>query len=140
MGIYYNTQLYYGRLLSLHAYNRIRDTAPRTMLRQVAGERFILHAPGQCIQVGFMDPAISDQAKDAGEIRLADAEKCIQNHEEWREVPDEQLRQLDELVARAADDPGARPGLYVCEAESSTLEDIIDPWDGVVVKYNLRVV
>lgn len=83
MGIYYNTQLYYGRLLSLHAYNRIRDTAPRTMLRQVAGERFILHAPGQCIQVGFMDPAISDQAKDAGEIRLADAEKCIQNHEEW---------------------------------------------------------
>lgn len=132
--------MYHGRLLSLEAYNRIRDRTPREFLKQVADERYVLHAPSRCLEVGFMDPVLSDHAKKAGHVRLEHAQACIDKYPEWSRTTAEELQLLADLVIAAADDPSAQPGLYVCEVESSTLmEPTPNPWEGVRIKYNLRV-
>lgn len=140
MGVFWTTRLYHGRLLSLAAYNRIRERTPQDFLQQVADERFVLHAPGRCLDVGFMDPVLSEHAKESGNVSLEHVQSCIEKYPEWSRTTADQLRLVEDLVKAAADDPSAAPGIYVCEVESCTLVDpTLHPWEGVRVRYNLRV-
>jgi hypothetical protein len=145
MGLYWQTLLYHGRMLSADARERLVSARLPHMdrfLRKVAKDRWILHAPNKCIVMGSIDPILEDREKRAGQVSKQEVEKWLAGNpeakEKWSSVFDEDMARLRELIVIAANgDEQAVPDTYIAEIDWTTL-DLSE--DGGLVTYNLKVV
>jgi hypothetical protein len=142
MGMYWQTILYYGRMLSPEAKQRLTDVNDTDrFLTKVAEDRWILHAPNKKITMGNIDPILEDQEKHQGFVTFGAIDEWLKHkgrEAKWGAVTEDELSRLNELVVIAAGgDPTAKPGVYVCEISWCTLNfpEEVDPG---VVTYNIK--
>jgi hypothetical protein len=143
MGIYYASFLYYGRLLSGMGHGRLMAAADPALLQQyltnLTPDRWILHAPGRCINLRNIDPVLEPREVKAGFVEPAEVDKLLGRRPEpaaaWKGVTEAQLAQLTQFVRIAA---GNQPkecflGTYIVQIEWST----INPDHPGVVQHNI---
>jgi hypothetical protein len=68
MGIYWTSFLYFGKLLSPETFLRLQNYNTVGFIRKVCHDRWVLHAPGRCITMGSMDPALEEYEKKSGVV------------------------------------------------------------------------
>jgi len=141
MGMYWQTILYFGRMLSPEAKQRLADVDDTDrFLTKVAENRWILHAPNKKITMGNIDPILEDQEKHQGFVTFKAIDEWLKEkglEAKWGAVTQEELARLDELVIAAGGDRTAKPGVYVCEISWTTFNfpEKIDPG---IVTYNIK--
>jgi hypothetical protein len=145
MGFYWYTVLYYGRLCSSEAHDRIITSGLKTdgFLTDVARDRWVLHAPGRFVTMGSMDPVLEKHEKDQGSVSLAEAMEWLAKDgkkEAWDAASASDLDHLNALIKAAAaeGEKNTEPGVYICEVSWSTLDMPADA--GQRVTYNIRCV
>lgn len=144
MGIYWNNWLYYGRLLSADTYQKLvgKTSLKPGFFTHLYADRIILHAPGKCLRIGWIDPVIEDHEVRKGEISLAEVIQKIRDvpkmWESWNSTTPEQVSQLDELIEQAADGSEAQKfvGTYIVECQYSSYGDSLG--DDIRVTKNIR--
>jgi len=108
MGMYWQTILYFGRMLSPEAKQRLADVDDTDrFLTKVAENRWILHAPNKKITMGNIDPILEDQEKHQGFVTFKAIDEWLKEkglEAKWGAVTQEELARLDELVIAAGHD------------------------------------
>lgn len=136
MGIYWWSVAYVGRLLSRDALQRLEaalgEPPPGEWLTDLHDPRgrYVLHAPGGFVHMGGMDPALEEHEVRAGVVRRADLERALGpgTARPLFHVPPDVAARLAGYVQAAAPVgggeaavPAPAPGVYVMQAETSTL-------------------
>lgn len=144
--MYYTTLLYYGRMLSTEAYQRISAVISTVenarFILKVAKDRWILFAPGRKVSVGTIDPILDLHEKRDGRVARNEVDEWFAmnagHKAEWNSTTESDLARLTELVVVAAGghNQTEKPGTYICEICWSTLDQHDD---GSIVTYNIRV-
>ncbi|KAJ3179768.1 hypothetical protein HDU85_004769, partial [Gaertneriomyces sp. JEL0708] len=143
MGLYWATLLYYGRMCSPEAHQRIlKSGLPHEgFLIEIAKDRWVLHAPGRFVTMGSIDRILEAHEKRDRRVSLTEAMDWLSEDEEkpdWDGVSQSDLAHLEALVKAAAaeDEKNTAPNVYICEVSWSTLEMPADA--GQRVTYNIR--
>lgn len=108
MGFYWASFLYYGRLCSPEAHDRlIAHGAPKEFIKQLTNDRWMLYVPGRMFQVGVLDPVLEDHEKHSGRVEMKEVERWFKQRpemrESWYSVAAKDQRKLGQLVKVAAD-------------------------------------
>ena len=140
--MYLGTILYFGRMLSPDAQNRISSEPDiERFLSKVAKDRWVLHAPSRKIIMGSVDPVLEEHEKRRGFVTFNDIDKWLAKHKAeqqlWSAATESDLSRLDHLVMLAAGGaPNAKSGVYICEISWTTYT-----WpegDEGALTYNIR--
>lgn len=150
MGLYWTTIIYYGRMCSPEAYDRLMSAklhfSEKSYLTKVSSDRWILHAPTRCCVVASIDPIIEQHEKSRGNINMEEALKFLatnrpEKKEKWDSMAEDEEAMLQMLIHAASDKTTKeKPGVYMCEVSWSTLDcSAENPHNfGDRVTFNLR--
>ena len=109
---------------------------------RLCADRIILHAPGKCIPIGWIDPVIEDHEVEKGEISLDEVMQKIRDipnkWASWNSTTPEQALQLDEIIRIAADGDETKKfaGTYIVECQYSSYGETLG--DDMQVTKNIR--
>lgn len=131
MGFYWSTFLYFGRMCSPEAHQRLLASGldVNGFLLPIAADRWILHAPGRFVKIGSMDPILEEHEKRQSHVALSEAmnflRKMDDSYQKWNATSNDDLAHLDSLIQAAAapDETNVKPAVYICETSWCTLDD-----------------
>ena len=112
--------LYFGRVLSFQACQRIDKIKYKDFLFKVSENSWILYAPGRLCELGSFDPVVAkDDLPSLSEI-LKVKPTCEQK---WNSILQSDLDKLNKLVSEDADgDTTQPPATYIAEIMWTTYE------------------
>jgi hypothetical protein len=145
MGIYWTSYLYFGRMMSKEAHERLVAAADSDKLarfvKPLTPGRWLLHAPTRCIHVGGIDPILEKHEVAAGHVEWKEVAEQLERNpdmkKQWEAATDDDLAELTKLVELASDPKTGphKPGVYICEIEWTSY----DMEDSGRVTNNIRV-
>lgn len=135
MGVYWFAYVYYGRLLSREARDRLTEGDLKDAELEVtplSPDRYVLHAPGGMIPISSADPVLSRE-----DVANGPPWDAVAKFLHGRPILRGDEEKMKSLIRKASDGASDAAGLYVVQGRTSTL-DPNDRW--VHIEYNLRVV